>query len=451
MIYLRRRLISWLIIAYIKKWRKLIFLFFGIGLLVFFISRWAVSELMTSIRISNVEIIGMVGSYSVDDLPNSILYKISKGLTAVQIDGTVKGDVASSWKIEDGGKKYTFYLKEDIYFTNGKNLTSEDVKYNFADVSVERPDKYSIVYLLKDSYSPFLITLSKPIFTKGLVGVSDHKVKDLKLNGDFVEHINLESKQGDIIIYQFYPTDSSLKMAYGLGEVTKIVDLSDVKFRDTSFNDFENSKIEKRVNYRRQVTLFYNTKDSTVSSKRLRDAFSYTIPDNYEGGERSFGPFPYFSFASQNIAEERRQDLVHAKELLDSAREEGEISENMSIEIKVLLKHKTVAEKIAEIWKGLGIEANIESVDNVPSNFQIFLGEFNLPQDVDQYVLWHSGQKTNITHYANLRVDKLLEDGRKEIDFEKRRQIYTDFQKFILSDPPASFLFFPYVYDVERK
>ena len=339
MIYLRRRLISWLIIAYIKKWRKLIFLFFGIGLLVFFISRWAVSELMTSIRISNVEIIGMVGSYSVDDLPNSILYKISKGLTAVQIDGTVKGDVASSWKIEDGGKKYTFYLKEDIYFTNGKNLTSEDVKYNFADVSVERPDKYSIVYLLKDSYSPFLITLSKPIFTKGLVGVSDHKVKDLKLNGDFVEHINLESKQGDIIIYQFYPTDSSLKMAYGLGEVTKIVDLSDVKFRDTSFNDFENSKIEKRVNYRRQVTLFYNTKDSTVSSKRLRDAFSYTIPDNFEEGERSFGPFPYFSFASQNIVEERRQDLVHAKELLDSAREEGEISENMSIEIKVLLKN----------------------------------------------------------------------------------------------------------------
>ena len=74
-----------------------------------------------------------------------------------------------------------------------------------------------------------------------------------------------------------------------------------------------------------------------------------------------------------------------------------------------------------------------------------------MPQDVDQYALWHSDQPNNITRYVNLRVDKLLEDGRKEMDLEKRKLIYADFQKFIQADPPASFLFFPYIYNVTRK
>lgn len=451
MIMLRRRFIFWLIIAYIKKWGKLIFLFFLIGLFVFFVSRLVFKEFIAKTQFLHVETIGMIGAYSIEDLPSSILYKMSSGLTTVAKDGTVRADIAGHWKIENNGKTYVFYLRPDVYFSDGKNLTSHDIRYNFADVSVDRPDKYIIVYRLKDSYSPFLITVSKPIFKKGPIGVSDHKVRDIKLNSNFVEYIDLVGRKGDKVIYHFYPTASSLKVAFALGEVTKIEDLGDLEFMNTTFYDFKNAKIEKRVNYKHLVTLFYNTKDKLLSSKTLREALSYTIPNNFDEGERSFGPFPPFSFASSPGLDPRRQDLERARSLLDKAKEEGEATEQISLTIEALPKYKDVAERIANIWKTLNIEVNIKTVSKVPQSFQIFLGEFNLPQDVDQYMLWHSDQRSNITGYANLRVDKLLEDGRKEINIEKRKKIYADFQKFIQANPPASFLFFPYVYDVTRK
>src|SRR3972149_2575334 len=72
--------------------------------------------------------------------------------------------------------------------------------------------------------------------------------------------INLVSSREDKVIYQFYPTASALKVAFALGEVTKIVDLGDVEFMNTSFHDFKNAEIEKKTNYKRLVTLFYNTK-----------------------------------------------------------------------------------------------------------------------------------------------------------------------------------------------
>lgn len=426
-------------------------IYFAIGLAVFFASLLFFETFEEKLRILRTERIGMVGAYTPEDLPSDILYKISSGLTTMHKDGTARSDIASKWDITNNGKTYVFYLRSNVYFSDGKNLTSGDVRYNFADVSVERPDDYTIVYNLKDSYSPFLVTVSKPIFKKGFIGVSDHKARDIKLNGNFVEYIDLVGRDGDKVIYQFYPTDSALKIAFALGEVTKIVDLIDVDFMNTTFYDFKNAKIDKRTDYKRLVTLFYNTKDKLLSSKALREALSYTIPDNFDKGERSFGPFPSFSFASQNGVDRRSQDLEHAKQLLDKAREAGEVSDKILLTIETLPKYIDVVERIANVWKNLDINTNIKTVDKVPQNFQIFLGEFNLPQDVDQYVLWHSGQLTNITGYTNLRVDKLLEDGRKEIGIEKRKKIYADFQKFIQSDPPASFLFFPYVYDVTRK
>lgn len=450
MIKIRHRLITWLIKAYIKKWGKLILIYFATGLIVFFVGRLIFGTILGNLQTRSSETIGMVGAYELENLPSNILNKLSLGLTSVAKDGTIKPGIAEKWKIGNNGKAYAFYLKEDIYFSDGTNLTSNHIRHNFADASVIRPNKYTIVYMLKDSYSPFLITVAKPIFKERLIGISNYKVKNIKLNGNFVQSLDLMSKKGEMVTYQFYPTFDSLKIAYSLGEVSKIIELPDVRFKNKTFQSFNNAKVEKIVNYQRMATLFYNTQDKLLSSKTLREALSYTIPDDFRYGLRNFGPYPPFSFASQ-VAGLHRQDLDHAKELLDKSKSESESDKKIALTIEVLSQYKTTAEEIADIWKELDIDISIKVVHKIPSRFQIFLGDFNLPVDPDQYALWHSDQESNITHYANLRVDKLLEDGRKETDLEKRKIIYADFQKFIQSDPPASFLFFPYTYDVTRK
>jgi len=397
------------------------------------------------------EIIGMVGPYTTDNLPDEALSKISRGLTKVAKDGSIEPDVADKWKIASNGKTYAFFLRKNLHFSDGTSLTSENISYDFSDVSILRPDKYTIVFNLKDSYSPFLTTLSRPIFRKGFVGVGDYKVKKIKLNGNFVESVELYSeKSHKVYIYQlFYPTVDSLKTAFLLGEVSKIIHLPDLDFRDTSFNFFKNAKVIKKTNTRKLVTLFFNTKDKVVSSKTLREGLWHTMPDTFPQGERNSNPLSYYSYANQGF-NSYRQDLEHAKILIDksdAATESGKIF----LKIQALSRYQDTARIIARIWEKLGIETKIAVVDKVPQNFQIFLGEFNLPLDPDQYTLWHSDQVNNITHYDNKRIDKLLEDGRKEQDREKRISIYSDFQKYIAGDPPAAFLFFPYEYEITRN
>lgn len=453
MIVLRKRLLFWLIKAYLKRWGRNILIYFGIGLFIFFLFNKFLSPIITRLPFMEKEMIGMVGSYTIDSLPQEILSKISRGLTKTEVDGTVKPDIVGKWKIAPNGKAYAFYLRKNIYFSDGTNLTSNDINYDFADVSVTRPDKYTIVFNLKDNYSPFLTTVTRPIFKKGYVGVGDYKIKKIKLNGSFIESIELYSeKYHKALAYQlFYPTISALKTAFSLGEVSRITNLPDLNFKNTTFNSFKNAKIEKKVNYNKLVALFYNTKDKVLSSKTLREGLSYTMPDNFDEGKRNPSPLPYFSYVNQGgFNNAYQQDLEHAKLLLDKSETATE-SSRISLTMNTLPKYEITAKIIASTWKKLNIETKIQVTSQVPSSFQIFLGEFNVSPDPDQYVLWHSSQVNNITHYDNPRIDKLLEDGRKELDIQKRIIIYTDFQKYLLSDPPASFLFFPYYYEVSKK
>jgi ABC-type transport system substrate-binding protein len=451
MVVLRKRLIFWLIKAYFKKWGKSILIYFGIGLFVFFLLNLVLSYFITKLPFSQKQTIGIVGSYTLDSLPPEIMNKISEGLTRAGPDGTIKPDIAEKWKIAPNGKAYAFYLRKNIYFSDGTNLTSDDINYDFSDVSVTRPDKYTIVFRLKDKYSPFLTTVARPIFKKGYVGVGNYKIKKVQLNGNFIESLELYSeKLHNTLAYQlFYPTFSALKMAFVLGEVSTITYLPDLSFGNTTFLSFKNAKTEKKTDHSRLVTIFYNTKDKNLSSKTLREGLSYAIPDMFAQGERNAGPLPYFSYAYQdgNI---NQKDLEHAQLLIDKSGV-ATASGTINLTMDTLSKYRSTAKIIADTWKSLGIEVKIQVVDHVPTNFQMFLGEFNVSTDPDQYTLWHSSAQNNITHYENLRIDKLLEDGRNELDIKKRIQIYSDFQKYLLADPPASFLYFPYYYEVSRK
>ena len=83
---------------------------------------------------------------------------------------TIIPDLAHSWDIAPDGKTYTFFLRKDVQFHDGAELTSEDVKATFdrivkppAGISIPRsvlfkavdeivtPDKYTITFKLSES------------------------------------------------------------------------------------------------------------------------------------------------------------------------------------------------------------------------------------------------------------------------------------------------------------
>ena len=187
----RRRLILWLIRAYIKKSGRTILFSFLAGLLIFFIILFSSRFLSKIVPIYNETVTGVVGAYTTDNLPPFIVGEVANGLTTVEPDGNVKPAIAASWEILDKGQKYVFHLNKDIYFSNGTKIDSSLINYNFKDVSIERPDKDTIIFKLKEAYAPFLVTVSRPVFHSGLAGKGEYRIESVKLNGNFAQSVTL--------------------------------------------------------------------------------------------------------------------------------------------------------------------------------------------------------------------------------------------------------------------
>ncbi len=63
----------------------------------------------------------------------------------------------------------------------------------------------------------------------------------------------------------------------------------------------------------------------------------------------------------------------------------------------------------------------------------------------DNYQVWHSSQAdnkgSNHISFKNPRVDKILEDYRREFDEQKRLQMAKEFQRILNDEQPYTFLF----------
>ncbi|HYK08367.1 MAG TPA: ABC transporter substrate-binding protein [Candidatus Eisenbacteria bacterium] len=451
MIVIKRRLIFWLVRAYLKRWGRILFVCFLCGLGIFFLLKSSFPYIIAAFTGVSKETDGIAGIYTLNTLPNTVVKDISKGLTKIDDAGVPKPDIASSWDIKDSGKTYVFHLKKGLYFVDGTPLTSKEIQFTFADVKTERPDSSTIIFKLKDSYSPFLTTVSRPIFKEGYVGIGPYRIKKVQSNGPFLQSLTLTSATQNpaLKIYVFYPTQDSLKVAFALGEVTTAVNLSDITFQKTSFDKYPHTHIIKSTNYNVLIALFYNSQDKNLSDKKLRDAFSYALPNTFSQGERAVSSIPPFSNYYNNGID-RKQDFTHANLLLEASLG-SDAASYPKLTISTLAKYKFIAIEIQKVWKQLHIATDIKVVDSIPQVFQVYLGDFTVPQDPDQYTLWHSFQENNITAFKSTRIDTLLEDGRKTNDTKERVRIYQDFQKYLQDEQPASFLYFPYNYSVSRK
>lgn len=450
MLFARRRYYFWLFRAYVKKWKRTISTSILAGIVAFFVivSLITFYFIPTFLRISHKT--GYTGIYTPDTIPEEILSNISYGLTQTDNRGNIVPAAAKRWTIAQGGTSYTFYLRKNLYFQNGEEFTTQTLNINFNDVKRKNIDKYTVNFQLKSSYAPFLAVVSKPLFIGNFVGLGRYKLKKLDINAGFIKSIALQDIKDSRYrntIY-FYPTQESLKLGFLLGDVDEINRVTSLTFQGKNISKWKNIGVKKNTNYNELVTLFYNNEDLYLSEKKLRQALNYALPDSFPAGLRAYSPLPpdspfyvkdpNFSISSMQIA---KAELNTIKEL-----------PKLPLTISTTEEFADTAKVVQSSWKKLGINSRIKIVEGVPGSFQIFLYKFRENKDPDQYSLWHSDGINNIARYKkNLRIDKLLEDGRQTTDTKLRTKIYADFQKYLLDDVPASFLYFPYEYTVRRK
>jgi peptide/nickel transport system substrate-binding protein len=428
------RYIFRLIAAFFVKFRAIIIIGTVAGVGIFFL----LGLFFSNFSGRSVRRIGIVGRYSAEKLPNEILNMVGDGLTQIDEKGDVAPNLSSSWETPDKGKTWIFKLDPNKTWQDNKKLTSADINYQFQDLDTEKPDNSTLVYKLKDAYSAFPSVVSKPIFKKGLLGTDSWEVKKISIFGNYVQQITLENNKREKIIYKFYPTEERLKLAFKLGEVHELKGLLDPKPLD-SWKRLQITSISDKGKY---VAVFFNTQNSAVSDKTFRQSLAYAIDKDALGGERALSPISADSWSYNPQVKPYTFDLEKAKTDIKSGTE-------ITLTTSPLLL--PIAEKISKNWQEAGVKVNIEVQTSVPSDFQALLAIFDAPEDPDQYSVWHSTQtSTNVTKYSNPRIDKLLEDGRTEINLEERKKIYLDFQRFLVEDSPAIFLYYPTTYTITR-
>ena len=67
---------------------------------------------------------------------SNVITNIFEGLVRTGFNNSIEPACAESWKISDDGMTWTFKLRDNLKWSDGKNLTAEDFKYGFLRVFI---------------------------------------------------------------------------------------------------------------------------------------------------------------------------------------------------------------------------------------------------------------------------------------------------------------------------
>ena len=306
---------------------------------------------------------------------------------------------------------------------------------------------------------------------------------ELIINENFYLHFEGSPKGPFIenIIFKFFNNQIELIDAYkrrqidGLSFVSGINQLNIVN----DLNIYE-------INIPAYYAVFFNqTKSKALADKTVRLALSYATNKEEiinkilsDKGIRVDSPLlpGWFGYTQETsiyeFAIEHAQNILESEEWKDlnddGIREKTINNEEVKLEINILTTDwpelKQTAELLKEQWEKIGTKVNLEILDAVTvqqdhiktREYEALLFGEVLNADPDPFAFWHSSQRKdpglNLAVYANDEIDKLLEEARQSIDQENRKEKYMEFQKLLIEDAPAVFLYSPtYIYPVNKK
>jgi peptide/nickel transport system substrate-binding protein len=214
--------------------------------------------------------------------------------------------------------------------------------------------------------------------------------------------------------------------------------------------------------------LGFNLKHKPFDDKRVRWAINYAIDKQeiidgvYLGlGINIASPYKPGTRWSNPDLQPYPYDPAKARELLKEA---GFVTNNNGMlerdgkpfSFEIITNQNKEREKSAVLiqrrLKEVGIDVQIRAIEWASfisrfiktGDFDVVVLGWSLGLDPDQYSIWHSSQQApgqfNFIGYNNPVADKLLEQGRLELNPDKRMKIYHEFSKVLLEDSPIVFL-----------
>lgn len=443
----------WLTQEYIKKHSKMMLMSFLISFfIIFFLVSF--SSYLDAFLFPKNAVVGLVDTATTSRLPREVEQKLSSGFVYIDENGRIKPAAAESWEMKNEGRLFRIHLKKGLFWDDGDAFTADSINLPFKNVETKVIDDYTLDIMLEKPLPIFLTYLSRPLFHNQFHGIlGRYKVAKLKSDQGQISTLTLVPlEEGETIYeYKFYPTESDMVTAYKKGEIRQMSIVNEKVAKELS--TWKNTSVEKTTDYSLAMTLFFNTTNEALAEKDVRQAIAQGINREHilQYGEPANSPISPTSWAYNTTLKKIQHDPDGSKGILSKSPLASE-----SAKLRILTYYDLDAE--ANIIKkdleevGIKSEVSYNSATSLPE-YDVLLAYLQLPADPDQYAFWHSSQvqQNNISHVKNVKIDKILEDGRNTADRDERQKIYFQFQRVMVDEVPAVFLYYPYSYTISRK
>jgi len=443
---------------------------------------------------------------------------IFNGLTRATDRGEIVPDLAESWEVSPDGIVYTFRLRQDVTWHDGAPFTADDVIYTFTTIQspdfpgdstltglwstvvLEKVDAYTVRFILREPYAPFLdhttmgilpvhilggvppAQLTESLFNVEAIGTGPFMLDEISARR--VVLVSNPDYHGsrpylDRIEFLLYQDESAVFEARRSGEVAGIARIDSNYLTAVRKDDGLTLYAAPLSGY---TMVYLNLDRGVFQDPAVRQAMMLALDrqmlvDEVLSGQGIVIDSPILpnSWAHDpNITHygyDPRKAIATLEENGwfdddgDGVRERGTVRLEFTLVTSDDPVRVRLTRKICDQLTEVGIHATPETVpwDTLRNDVlrlrrydAILLAFQNLPPDPDPYPYWHSSQANeygfNFANFNNAQADTLLQEARLTTDTETRYELYREFQDLFARLVPSLPLYQPvYSYAVSSS
>ena len=426
-------------------------------------------------------------------------------LAEIDYSGHTGAGLAETITSNATGDEWTVRLRQNLKWSDGDDLTTEDVLYtvntiksaslksNFSNklngVTVRQAEDGSLVFKLENTNAFFESNLNFPILPAHILKdvkpeqLNEHKMftkpissgpfvfkatQTIGNEGEKVVYLNRNQNyyKGKTLLDSFsvhaFLTTDAIKASLKSGSITATGSLPS-RYTTELLNEKSLKEQQTTVNY--GVFAFLNT--TSTSNTALQDkAFRQALRQGLNYGNLLSGlngeqalKFPITEQQAKTLSfpEAATTNVTEAKSKLDNFKANKPEYFGADLRIVTVKGDKymeEIANRLGEQLKSLGVpnqvaayEASQDFTLNVlrPRNYDILIYEIAMGADPDVVPYYHSAEATengyNLSNYKNATVSNLILSARNTIDTSLRDAKYRKFLEIWLDEVPSIALY----------
>ena len=415
-----------------------------------------------------------------------IIANANEMLVRSNFDGTaIEPDLAESWTISPDGLTYSFRLRDGLKFNDGSPLKASDVKFSLERVrdtkesvfgamyapmqSIDTPDDRTVIITLSQPTAPFLALLA--LFSAAVlpedailkhydewlehpIGAGAFKITEWEHGQSVTLERNPNWWEGptkpklDQVQWIYIPNDNTRILKLQAGEIDAMIFVPFNRVAELQ----KDSNLQVHLDLStREDHLLINHSHPPLDKKKVRQALCMAVDldaivkvATFDLGTPANSYIPKGSLFYNPDNPRCHHDPDKAKQMLAAAGV-GDLT------LKLLIASGDVtAEQVAVLVQSqlakIGITVNIEKEEVGQAWETEIAGDYDLSMNYWTNDIIDPDEKTSFslhgdpdnqsyhTRYKNPEVTTLIDEGRTEMDPEKRKAIYYKIQAIVKDD-----------------